>query len=345
MEKVIKTSQRKNEHLRICLEEIVETSVSAGFERISIRHQALPELDLEDVDTRLTFLGKTLKAPLLISSMTGGSPEGGRYNQILAEAAERFGIAMGVGSQRAAIEDSALEPTFQIRNVAPNILLFANLGAVQLNYGYSVSEVQKVVDMIDADAVYLHLNPLQEALQPEGNTHFGGLLDKIEAICKVIRVPVVVKEVGSGIDAELARTLFNIGVSAVDCAGLGGTSWALVESYRQQEPGMREMSQLFSTWGIPTVECLLAYQKAGITGEMIASGGLRSGLDVFKSLALGARLGGMALPYLKVADSGPDALNALITNIITELKVAMFNSGAVNLNAISQDKIWIKETK
>lgn len=343
MEKVSNTSQRKNEHLAICLEKSVETSVSAGFEKIDIRHLAMPELTLENIDTTQKFLGKTLKAPILISSMTGGSPEGGRYNQILAEAAEGFGIAMGVGSQRAAIEDSSLVETFKVRKVAPNILLFANLGAVQLNYGYTLDEVHLAVDMIEADAIFLHLNPLQEALQPEGNINFSGLLGKIEKMCEKLKVPIVVKEVGSGISAPLAKTLLDLGVAAVDCAGLGGTSWALVEAYRHQDPVMREICKHFSTWGITTGDCLLSYRSAGLKGEIIASGGLRFGMDVFKSLALGARLCGMALPFIKAAHQGPEVLHDAIESIIKELKIAMFNSGAACLGAIGDEKIIIKE--
>lgn len=343
MKKVSKISQRKNEHLEICLEGSAESSVSAGFEKIQIKHQALPELNFNDIDISLAFLGKNLKAPLLISSMTGGSAEGERYNMILAEAAEAFGVAMGVGSQRAAIENPKLASTFQIRKVAPNILLFANLGAVQLNYGYSISEVQRAIDMIEADALFLHLNPVQEALQPEGNINFDGILRKIEALCAQIKTPIVIKEVGSGISAELAKALFESGVAAVDCAGLGGTSWALVEGQRQQNPQMREICHQFGSWGIPTVDCLLDYQKEKIQGDIIASGGLRSGLDLYKSLALGAKLGGMALPMINAADKGADVLHKTIETYITELKVAMFASGARTIDEISPEKIMIKE--
>lgn len=343
MKKVSKISQRKNEHLEICLEGSVESSVSPGFEKIQIRHQALPEINFNEIDVGSSFLGKNLKAPLLISSMTGGSAEGERYNMILAEAAETFGIAMGVGSQRAAIEGPKLAPTFQVRKVAPNILLFANLGAVQLNYGYSISEVKRAIDMIEADALFLHLNPLQEALQPEGNTNFVGILRKIEALCEKLETPIVVKEVGSGISAQLAKALFDSGVAAVDCAGLGGTSWALVEGQRQENPQMREICQQFGTWGIPTVDCLLDYQKTGIKGNIIASGGIRSGLDVYKSLALGAKLAGMALPMIKAADKGLDYLRRTIEAYLVELRVAMFTSGVQSLDDITTSRITIKE--
>jgi len=343
MEKVSKISKRKNEHLTICLEKKVESRINAGFENISVIHQPLPELDLNQIDTRITFLDKSLNAPLLISSMTGGSLEGARFNTILAEAAEFFQIAMGVGSQRAAIENPDLEDTFKVRKVAPNILLFANIGAVQLNYGYGVNEVQKAIDMIEADAIFLHLNPLQEVLQPEGNTHFSGLLSKIERICKSIKTPVFVKEVGCGIGAHTARLLFDAGVSGIDCAGLGGTSWALVEAERHLDSQMAALARKFGDWGIPTVSCLLDYRKHDLTKNIIASGGIRSGVDVFKSIALGAQLAGMALPFLRAANQGSKSLQVFIESIIQELKVTMFNAQTATIEDIDISTIQFEE--
>ncbi|MFN3929561.1 MAG: type 2 isopentenyl-diphosphate Delta-isomerase, partial [Thermoflexus sp.] len=223
-------SQRKADHIRINLEEDVSFGqLTTGFERLRFVHRALPELDLQEVDLSTTFFGKTLKAPLLISSMTGGTEEAGRINRNLAEAAQARGIAMGLGSMRAALERPELLPTFQVRRYAPDILLFANLGAVQLNYGYTVDHCRRAVELVKADALILHLNPLQEALQPEGDTNFAGLLRKIEAVCKALPVPVVVKEVGWGISEEVARLLADAGVAAIDVAGAGGTSWSQVE--------------------------------------------------------------------------------------------------------------------
>lgn len=343
MEKVSKISNRKNEHLTICLENNVESSINAGFEKISVIHQALPELDFNQIETRTTFLGKTLNAPLLISSMTGGSKEGARYNTIFAEVAEQFQIAMGVGSQRAAIENPDLEDTFKVRKVAPSILLFANIGAVQLNYGYDIPEVQRTIDMIEADALFLHLNPLQEALQPEGNTNFSGLLQKIEHICKRIETPVFVKEVGCGINAQTAKLLFDSGVRGIDCAGLGGTSWSLVEAERHSDQRMATLAREFSNWGIPTVSCLLDYRKHDLTKNIIASGGIRSGLDIFKSIALGAQLAGMALPLLKAGSQGSETLQIFIDNIIRELKVTMFNAQTATIADIDISRIQIED--
>ena len=344
MEIVSKTSTRKDEHLSICLEMEVESSVSAGFERINLVHQALPESDYSQINTSTDFLGKQLSAPLLISSMTGGSVEGGRINAVLAEAAQQTRIALAVGSQRAAIENPDLAWSFQVRRYAPDVLVFANLGAVQLNYGYGVAEVKRAIEMIEADALFLHLNPLQEALQPEGNTDFSGLFFKIEKICKAIDIPIFVKEVGSGISANSAATLINLGVAGIDCAGTGGTSWALVEAERQEDPDMRMIASRFGDWGIPTVDCLLGYQVGGINENIIASGGIRSGLDVFKSLALGARLAGLALPFLKAAYAGSQALFDLIRNLTLEMKTAMFLTGSKNIHEIDFSKImFIKD--
>src|SRR5215212_4847351 len=227
------TQRRKGEHIRINLEEDVQSKgVSSGLERYRLVHMALPELDLNEVDTGTTFLGHSLRAPILVSCMTGGVERGREINQRLARAAQAHGCAMGVGSQRAAIEDPALAPLFRVRDVAPDILLLANLGAAQLNYGYGVDHCRRAVAMIDAGALALHLNPLQEALQPEGNVNFSGLLTKIEQVCRALEVPVIVKEVGWGVSARVARQLAEAGVAAIDVAGAGGTSWSEVEHHR-----------------------------------------------------------------------------------------------------------------
>ena len=253
-EQVSETAIRKDEHLQICLEKDVNTRLSAGFESIKLKVSALPGLDFDKIDTSKEIFGRTLRAPLLISSMTGGSQASKYYNQILAQAAEHFGIAMGVGSQRAAIEDKELEESFRIvRKAAPNALLFANLGFAQLNQGYGIEECQRAVEMIEADGLYLHLNALQEALQPEGNRNFSDILKKIEAICNALPVPVLVKEVGCGVDKDSAIKLVDVGVKAIDVAGLGGTSWAAVEMYRQTDPMRKAVSESFIDWGISTV--------------------------------------------------------------------------------------------
>jgi len=225
MQKVTGTAARKADHIRINLEEDVRSGLTTGLERYHFTHQALPELDLARVETQQALFGKTLRAPLLISSMTGGTEAARLINRTLAAAAQAAGIAMGLGSQRAAIEHPELAHTFQVREVAPDILLFANLGAVQLNYSYGLDEFRRAVEMIQADALVLHLNALQEAVQPEGDSNFSGLLKKIEAVCRALPVPVIGKEVGWGISEQAARQLASAGIAAIDVAGAGGTSW------------------------------------------------------------------------------------------------------------------------
>jgi len=232
--------QRKLDHLRICLDKDPQfTNLTTGLERYHFIHQALPEIDLAEVQLSSTLLGKQLNAPLIISSMTGGTKEAEHINLSLAEAAQHLGVAMGVGSQRAALEDPSLAPTYQVRRAAPDILLLANLGAVQLNYEYDLEDCHRAVDMIEADALILHLNPLQECLQPGGNTNFSALLTKIAEVCHHLPVPVVVKEVGWGISKRVAEMLAQAGVAAIDAAGAGGTSWSAVERHRAPESERR----------------------------------------------------------------------------------------------------------
>jgi isopentenyl-diphosphate delta-isomerase len=323
--------QRKDDHLRINLEQDVQSIISTGFEKIHLKHKALPELDFARIDTTLTLFNKQLAAPILISSMTGGTQSGAAFNHTLALAAEHCGIAMGVGSQRAAIENPERAESFNIRKFAPNALLFANLGAVQLNYGYGIDECKMAVDMLEADALYLHLNPLQEALQPEGNHNFSGLLPKIEAVCRSLSVPVLVKEVGWGIDLDIARKLLEVGVTGIDVAGAGGTSWAKVEMYRQPDPLRPPINQAFSDWGIPTAQNLLQLRELEGNPIIFASGGLKDGVDLAKALALGAKLGGFAHKFLIAANSGESELINQIEMIKMQLKTAMFACGVGSL--------------
>lgn len=334
MEKVTQIGNRKTDHLRINLEEDVRSALSTGLERYRFIHQALPELNLEEIDLSLQVFGRKLKAPILISSMTGGTPEAGVINQTLATAAQMTGVAMGLGSQRAAIEHPELAHTFQVRKVAPDILLFANLGAVQLNYHYGVDECQRAVDMVEADALILHLNPLQEAVQPEGQTHFAGLLHKIEAVCRALSVPVIAKEVGWGFSERAARMLADAGVAAIDVAGAGGTSWSQVEMHRAQTESQARLAAAFVDWGIPTAESILNVRRAAPHVLVFASGGLRSGVDIAKCIALGATLGGMANPFLKAAARSLEDTIQTIQEIQRELQVCMFASGAPNLEAL-----------
>jgi isopentenyl-diphosphate delta-isomerase len=335
--------QRKTDHIRINLEEDVDfRQLTTGLEQYHFLHQALPEIDLAEVDLLVPFLGKTLKAPLLISSMTGGTEQAQLINRTLAEAAEISGIAMGLGSQRAAIEDPALAKTFRVRPIAPTALLFANLGAVQLNYGYTVEHCQRAVDMIEADALILHLNALQEAVQPEGDGNFKHLLAKIEQVCRTLPVPVIAKEVGWGFAEDTARWLGEAGVAAIDVAGSGGTSWSQVEMYRATTDIRRRVAATFVDWGIPTAEAILAVRRGSPTTPIIASGGLRNGLDMAKCLALGAQLGGMAGPFLKAAVKSVQAVLDEIEIAKTELQIAMFASGICSIEALQNTDRLLK---
>lgn len=330
------TTSRKADHIRINLEQDVQSALSNGLERFQFIHQALPELDLDQVDTRQVLFSKPLRLPILISSMTGGTPEAELINRRLAEAAQAAGIAMGLGSQRAAIENPALVKTFAVRDIAPDTLLFANLGAVQLNYGYGIEQCLRAVEMIQADALILHLNPLQEALQPEGDTRFSGLLIKIEAICKKLPVPVVAKEVGWGISANAARMLVDAGVAGIDVAGAGGTSWAQVEMFRHSDESNARVAQVFRDWGITTADSILQVRQAAPTLPLIASGGLKNGIDLAKSLALGAALGGFAGAFLKTAVVSVEQTLALIREIERTLRICMFAAGAPNLSRLNR---------
>ncbi len=327
MDKVTQISARKSDHIRINLEEDVRSGLSTGLENYHFIHQALPELNLEEVDLHVDVFNHRLNAPILISSMTGGTSQAENINQSLAMAAQAMNIAMGLGSQRAAIDDPDLAHTFQIRNYAPDILLFANLGAVQLNCGYGIEQCQRAVDMVEADALYLHLNPLQEAVQPDGETHFKGLLKKIEVVCKKIPVPVIVKEVGWGISEQTAKRLAEAGVSAIDIAGAGGTSWSQVEMHRATNESQRRLAAAFLDWGIPTSDSITYVRQAAPSMKIIASGGLRSGIDIAKCIALGASMGGMAGPYLKTATQSVEATIQAIQEIAREIQVCMFASG------------------
>jgi len=334
MTNVSPLSSRKSDHIRINLEEDVRSSLTTGLEGYHFIHQALPELDLNQVDLSQRLFGRTVQAPVLVSSMTGGTPEAGAINQTLAQAAQEMGFAMGVGSQRASIEDPKQAATFMVRDAAPDILLLANLGAIQLNYSYGIDQCRQAVDMIEADGLILHLNCLQEALQPEGDTNFAGLMGKIEAVCRALDVPVIAKEVGWGISEQAARQLREAGVQAIDVAGAGGTSLSQVEMYRIQDESMARVAASFRDWGIPTAESIQMVRRAAPEMKIIASGGLRDGIEIAKCIALGARLGGMAGTFLKAAAQGPQKTLAMMREIHREIQVCMFAAGAGNLDAL-----------
>ena len=337
MSKVAPIDQRKSDHIRINLEEDVRSVQATGLEKYRFIHEALPEISLADVDLSLPLFGKHLQTPILISSMTGGTEEAGEINQRLAEAAQETGIAMGVGSQRAAIEDPSQIPTFKIcRDVAPDILLFANLGAVQLNYGYGINECQRAVEMIAADALILHLNPLQEAVQAGGDTDFSELAKKIEEICAKLEVPVIVKEVGWGISERTAKLLADAGVDAIDVAGAGGTSWSQVEMHRAQDEFTRELAATFVDWGINTADSILNVKKATPEMTIFASGGLKDGLDIAKSIALGATMGGMAGAFLKAAAISRESVVDVVKLVKRQIEVTFFSAGIDNIQELTE---------
>lgn len=324
---------RKKDHIDIVLKQDVGAKgVTTGFERYAFEHIALPDLNLEHIDTSVELWGRRLNAPLLISSMTGGTEPARVINLNLAAAAQELRVAMGVGSQRAALERGDLAETYQVRKVAPDVLLFANIGAVQLNYGYGLDQARRAVEMIEADALILHLNPLQEAVQAEGDHDWRGLLPKIEHLIRRLPVPVIAKEVGNGMSAAVAQRLIEAGVSAVDVAGAGGTSWSEVEAYRQPDPRRKRIAHVFASWGLPTAVALREVRAAlPATVPVFASGGIRDGVDVAKAMAMGATLVGSAAPLLGPATDEVRAVLDKFGAFIDELKIAMFCAGAGSL--------------
>lgn len=334
------TQIRKADHLRVCLEEDVQfRETSNGLENYRFRHCCLPELDRAEIDISTPFLNKKLNAPILISSMTGGTELAKLINYRLAAIAQEYRLAMGVGSQRVAIEQPEVSDTFAIRAIAPDALLFANLGAVQLNYRYGIEECLKAVDLLEADALILHLNVLQEAVQTKGDTNFHGLLDKIAIVCEKLPVPVIAKEVGNGISAPMAEKLIAAGVSAIDVAGAGGTSWAKVESERARDAKQRRLGATFADWGIPTADCITQIRAVAPTIPLIASGGLRNGLDIATTIALGADLAGLALPFLQAANESEDALHTLVDILQAEITTVLLCTGQATLAQLQRSDV------
>jgi len=334
------TSARKDDHLRIVYEEDVSsTGISTGLDLYRFVHEALPEIDLDTIDTSTHFLGHKLAFPLLISSMTGGTVQGGELNRVLATAAAEAGIGMGLGSARAMVEHPEVAGTFLVKQTVADLVLFVNLGAVQLNYGYTADDCAKLVDQTQADGLILHLNPLQEALQPEGNTRFNDLIHKIETVCNRLPVPVIIKEVGWGLSARTARRLIDAGVSALDIAGAGGTSWSQVEYFRQDEDAGRDAAAAFRDWGIPTADALHSVRSVNASIPLIASGGLQNGVDVAKCLALGADIAAMAAPLLRAAMVSPEALHEELRTLHRQLRIVMFATGSQDIAALRKADI------
>ncbi|VVB88469.1 Isopentenyl-diphosphate delta-isomerase [uncultured archaeon] len=341
------TSDRKIEHLLLCVEKNVEAHKTllgfraSGFEDVDLVHNCLPEINKKSLNLDVEFLGKKLRAPILIASMTGGHPDTKAVNATLAGAAEELGIGIGVGSQRAAIEDSSLEDSFRVvRDKAPNAFIYGNVGAAQLNE-FGIEGLRRAVEMIGADAMAIHLNFLQEAIQPEGNIDATGCLTAIKKVCKELTVPVIVKETGAGIAYPQAVAICEAGAAAIDVGGLGGTSWAGVETYRAQKRGdllSEHLGKQFWNWGIPTVASIV---ESSISIPVIATGGVQSGIDVAKSMALGASLCGIALPLVAPALKGQKDVVDKLTVITEELKVAMFLTGCRTVEELGNSPVVI----
>lgn len=335
--------RRKNEHIDIVLNQDVNAErLTTGFERFRFKHNALPELDFEDILLEVSFLNKTMKTPCLVSAMTGGSTQAQTINLNLASVAEQRGWAMSVGSIRAAIENEQLMNTFRIRQVAPTIPLLSNLGAVQLNYGYTIEHCRRAVDMIEADALVLHLNSLQEVIQPEGNTNFAGLLRQIQQLCRQLEVPVGVKEVGWGISAKTAVRLIEAGVSFIDVAGAGGTSWSQVEKHRTEDPVYKLAAETFADWGNTTADCIIEVRNSLPQHTVIGSGGIRNGLEAAKAICLGANLVGFGQSLLGAAVNSEQEVEQCFKQIELELRIAMFGIGVQRVDQLMCNKDVLK---
>lgn len=329
---------RKRDHLEICLDgERAASGRSNGLDDYALVHDALPEVDLAAIDLSTTFLGRALRLPLIISSMTGGTDEATAVNRTLAEGAQRAGIAMGVGSQRAALESEDVAATYRIRDVAPDVMLFGNLGAVQLNHGYGLDEALRAVEMIEADGLFLHLNSLQEAVQPEGDHDFTGLRDKIASLCRHAPFPVLLKTVGNGLSPRTAEKLVDLPLAGLEVSGAGGTSWSKIEALRAEDDGTMAP---FADWGESTADSILAARDVLPAIPLIASGGIADGADAAKALALGADLVGIARPMLQAAHDGPEALTRRIERIATQLRVSCFYCGRAGVEELGGDDLW-----
>lgn len=332
---------RKNDHIDLVLSGAgAVADVSGSLSSIRFEHVALPEIDMESIDLSVPFLGRKLAAPLLISSMTGGPERAGRINERLAEAAQHLNLALAVGSQRIALEGRATSGlTGTLRRLAPTVPLLANIGAVQLVAGLGAQGARRAVDMLEADALILHLNPLQEAIQPGGNHDFRGILAAIEALTPTLGVPVIAKEVGAGLSAPVARRLVDAGVAAIDVAGTGGTSFAAIEAQRQSDPAMRAAAAAFADWGLPTARAIADVRAACPETTLIGSGGVRTGIDVARVLRLGADLAGQAAAGLGPADTSTDAVISHFSAIIWQLRVACFCTGSGDIATLRRARL------
>jgi len=339
-------SQRKQGHIEAVLSGTVNARrVDAGFDGLRFEHCALPEVDLHDIDLSVSFLGKTLRRPFLISSMTGGHRDAAGINAVLAEAAQTLGIALGVGSQRVALSGGGFQGTDRsLRRIAPDAALYGNVGAGQLRE-YGADHMQRAVDMIGADALIIHLNPLQEALQANGDTRWSGLLARLEQVCTQLPVPVIVKEVGFGISGTVAMRLMGCGVAAIDVAGAGGTSWSAVEGWLSDDSQRAQMAEMYRDWGIPTATALRQVRAVLPDLPLIASGGIRHGLDAAKAIRLGAQVVGQAGPLLRAAIDGIEPLLAHFAALEQGLRLACFATGSRHLPALRQAALLPSDTE
>ncbi|MBU1197934.1 type 2 isopentenyl-diphosphate Delta-isomerase [Candidatus Micrarchaeota archaeon] len=315
-----KTESRKADHVRIALTKDVQARTrGTGFDGMEFVHYALPEMDFEEINTSISFLGKRLSAPLFISSMTGGYAHAEQINRDLAQACQTFHIGLGVGSQRAMLEDAKMRKTFQVRDAAPDVFLGANIGAVQLRE-YGVKAAEKLVSGLEADALFVHLNPLQEVVQTEGDRNWRGALKAIEKTCSTLSVPVIVKETGAGIEGVVASELEKVGVKAIDVSGVGGTSWSAIELYRNGA----DAGNVFWDWGNRTADCVKECKRT-VSIPIIASGGIRSGLDAAKAIRTGAHLASAAMPFIQAQEQGgKKGVEKRIRQFVDELKMTMF---------------------
>lgn len=335
----LEINQRKTEHIDLCLKENVEgVNKTTGLEGISFIHNALPEINFNDINLESSFLNKKIKAPFLVSSMTGGSELAANINHNLAKAAEDKGWAIALGSTRALLESDSHKESFMIRKSAQTVPLIANLGAVQLNYGYGVEEVKQIIEQTGADSLVLHLNSLQEVVQDGGDLNFAGLLPKIEKICREVDHPIGVKEVGFGIDGHVAKQLTDVGISYIDVAGAGGTSWSQVEKLRSQDPLRKAAAEAFNSWGLPTKDCIVSVNKHVQGVPVVASGGMKTGLDAAKAIAIGADMVGFARQLLQAATESVDAVKLVMDQIELELKMAMFGIGVKNIEELKNTR-------
>jgi len=337
--------QRKKEGIVIPLTRNVQAKESSTYlEYVKLIHNALPEIDFDAVETSQKFLGHNFRAPIIIDSMTGGTPEATKINSRLSLAAEKFGFGMGLGSQRAGLLSRELAETYSIaRSNAPNAFLVANIGGAQLSKGLKINDIKNMIQMIEADALVVHLNPLQELIQPEGEPKYKGVLSKIKEICSNFDIPIIVNEVGAGISMDVAKRLQSAGVSAINVAGSGGTSWAGVEKLRAEtahDNNKINLGELFWDWGIPTAVSLIEVTKS-VKIPVIASGGIRNGLEIAKCIALGANMCGMAFPFLRHASKSLESLYDFTNRTLIELRSAMFLVGSKNINQLGKTRFMV----